>query len=686
VNSSPKAQNRDSGANGNGSALHPGRILPTGTVLENRYEVLRVAGRGGMSTVYAARDLRFGQVERLCAVKEMGDNETDPGTRALSLVNFERESALLATIAHPAVPKIYDYFSFGGMIYLVLEFIDGDDLERALAKRKSPFAEALVIEWAIQICDVLEMLHGFEPSPIIFRDLKPSNVMLRSTGKIALIDFGIARTFQGDQRGTMIGTEGYAPPEQYRGLVDARGDIYALGATLHHLVTNSDPRQQTPFTFHERPVQSLNPLISDQFAAIVSRMVAYHPDQRHQHVSELRAALEGLQQRSSRPLAQAITGPSPGVIDRLTSVDQVPDKYSPRRTDRRRPSRKRAVRKKHDSDNLAERVAWSTPTGDEVRGTAAFDGESIFIGSYDRSLYCLAPNDGTVRWRFETGRGVVGRPSSLNGMVVFGSEDSGVYCLDTQSGRAIWQYRTSMPVRSSVAIHDQRAIVGSDDAYIYSFSLESGEVCWRQRTWGPVRSSPVIINGVVAVGSDDGNLYALDEVKGAINWRRQSGGALQSEPSASGSIVVSSSRNGSVIGFNYQTGERMWIYQANAPVISSPRIAGDHVIIGVSDGALVALNLEDGQPVWLQRYANQITSTALLGATMGYVGTVDGSCVAFELNTGELVWRHELGGSIVSSPCYAGRLLVLGSTDGRVHGINLTESEILDLEGQKESG
>src|SRR5690606_27398399 len=124
------------------------------------------------------------------------------------LVNFERESALLATITHPAVPKIYDYFADGGMIYLVLEFIDGDDLERALARRKSPFDEESIVDWAIQICDVLEMLHDFQPAPIIFRDLKPSNIMLRRNGKIALIDFGIARTFQSAQRGTMIGTEG----------------------------------------------------------------------------------------------------------------------------------------------------------------------------------------------------------------------------------------------------------------------------------------------------------------------------------------------------------------------------------------------------------------------------------------------------------------------------------------------
>jgi eukaryotic-like serine/threonine-protein kinase len=662
------------------------RVLPPGTVLENRYEIQRVAGRGGMSTVYAARDLRFGQVERMCAVKEMGDNEPDPGTRALSLVNFERESALLATIAHPAVPKIYDYFADGGMIYLVLEYIDGDDLERALAKRKAPFPEETLLEWTVQICDVLEMLHAYEPAPIIFRDLKPSNIMTRSSGKIALIDFGIARTFQVAQRGTMIGTEGYAPPEQYRGLADARGDIYALGATLHHLATDSDPRQQTPFTFHERPVQSLNPDVSSEFADIVARMLAYHPDQRYQTAKEVRLAIESLQRRSEDPPqifpATPVTLPRPGI-----DIDQssAPIAVAQKRVDRRRPSRKRVMRKQHAVEQVSERVAWTAATGDEVRGTAAFDGESVFIGSYDRHLYCLAPEDGTVRWRFETGRGVVARPALGNGVVLVGSEDSAVYCLQVRDGRERWQHRTSMPVRSSPVIHDDQVFVGSDDGVIYAFNLESGETTWRHRTWGPIRSTPVVGCGKVIIGGDDGYLYALNADTGDVIWRKQSGGAVQSEPVMVNSTVVTSSRSGSVSGFDCDSGSRVWTFQAGAPVISSPRVSADSVIVGVADGALVALNLNDGQVKWIQRYANQITSTPLLGLTTGYIGTVDGSCLAFALETGDLTWKHEVGGRVVSSPCFAGATLVVGSTDGRVYGLSLADWEIQELEAEKAS-
>ena len=676
MNSSANAHKNNARVTTHGGDKRSQRVLPAGTVLEGRYEVLRVAGRGGMSTVYVARDQRFGQVERLCAVKEMGDNEPDPGTRALSLVNFERESALLATIAHPSVPKIYDYFADGGMIYLVLEFIDGDDLERALAKRKAPFPEQMVVEWAIQICDVLQMLHSYEPAPIIFRDLKPSNIMLRSTGKIALIDFGIARTFQAAQRGTMIGTEGYAPPEQYRGLADARGDIYAFGATLHHLVTNSDPRQQTPFTFHERPIQSLNPQISDEFTEIVTRMVAYHPDQRFQTATELRTALEALHfverpehmpRTIAGPLQPSVVAPVPAVVSRVA------------RPERRRPSRKRAARKRSNLDQVAERIGWSASTGDEVRGTATYDGDNIYIGSYDRSLYCLSPEDGTVRWRFETGRGVVARPASSDGRVIVGSEDSAVYCIDGRSGQAIWQHRTSMPVRSSTEVADGLAFVGSDDGMLYAFDIESGEPRWRQRTWGPVRSTPVAVGSMLFVGSDDGYIYALDTLSGEIAWRKQSGGSVQSEPFVSDALVITTSRSGSVIAHDPGTGQRRWIYHASGAVISSPRVEQGHVIFGVADGSLVALSQDDGQAVWVQRYANQITSTPLLGSTIGYVGTIDGACVAFSIDSGEMAWRHDLGGSIVSSPCLGGRFLVVGSTDRHVYGIALAEWELQEL-------
>src|SRR5215210_4864284 len=263
--------------------LVPGRnnLLKPGTVLQNRYRILDIRGVGGMSTVYKSRDLRFTSVDRLCAVKEMFNSAEDAKLRQLRLANFQREASLLATMTHSAIPRIYDYFEQQGTIYLVLELINGEDLETLLGQNGGPFDQERVVDWAISLCSVIAYLHNQKPEPIIFRDLKPSNIMIRSDDEsLMLVDFGIARSFAPQQKGTMIGTEGYAPPEQYRGIADARGDIYALGATLHHLATASDPRGETPFTFAQRPPRRLNPKLSPEFEYLILKCVAYSPDER----------------------------------------------------------------------------------------------------------------------------------------------------------------------------------------------------------------------------------------------------------------------------------------------------------------------------------------------------------------------------------------------------------------------
>ena len=265
--------------------------LPRNTILQGRYDIEQVIGIGGMSTVYKARDLRFNTVARFCAIKEMPDTAPDPRTGQLRLAVFEREASLLATLSHPGITKIYDFFPSHGRVYLVLEYIDGKDLETQLDLRKAPMQEDEVVKWAVQICEVLEYLHGHHPQPIVFRDMKPSNIIVAADGKVTLIDFGIAKVFQSDKRGTMIGTEGYAPPEQYRGLSEPRGDIYALGATMHHLLTNFDPRTQTPFTFQERPIRNYNSRVSEYIESVVLRAVEYDIDRRWPSALAFRQAL-----------------------------------------------------------------------------------------------------------------------------------------------------------------------------------------------------------------------------------------------------------------------------------------------------------------------------------------------------------------------------------------------------------
>src|SRR5207302_6138618 len=233
--------------------------------------------------------------ERWCAVKEMVNSAQEVQTRRLNQENFQREANILASLNHPAIPKVFDFFSQESRSYLVMEFVEGTDLEEVWTRTRAPLSPNDVLNWALQICDVLEYLHGQSP-PVIFRDVKPSNVMLTGQERVMLIDFGIAKIFRSGTRGTMIGTEGYAPPEQYRGIAEPTGDVYALGATMHHLLTGKDPRLEPPFTFQERPVRLFNADVTDALAAVIERALRYDAAERFESTRELSRALANAHQ------------------------------------------------------------------------------------------------------------------------------------------------------------------------------------------------------------------------------------------------------------------------------------------------------------------------------------------------------------------------------------------------------
>jgi serine/threonine protein kinase len=260
--------------------------LEAGVVLQRRYAIQRLIGGGGMGMVYLAHDQRLSN--RPCAIKEMVDHFIDPQQRIEANDYFAREADTLAQLKHSAIPAISDRFDDQNRHYLVMEYVEGRNLEEEFAVRGGPLPEGLVIDIARQLCDVLGYLHGLVP-PVIYRDMKPSNVMLTEKGRVVLVDFGIARLFKAARKGTMIGTLGFAPPEQYQGIADPRSDIYSLGATLHYIVTGRDPEKFPPFSFP--PVRELRPDISSNLAGSIDRALAYEMDGRPANIQEFRDML-----------------------------------------------------------------------------------------------------------------------------------------------------------------------------------------------------------------------------------------------------------------------------------------------------------------------------------------------------------------------------------------------------------
>jgi serine/threonine protein kinase len=642
----------------------PGRpnVLKPGTVLQNRYRILDVLGVGGMSTVYRARDLRFTSVERLCAIKEMFNSTEDPKLRQLRLSNFQREAALLATLTHSAIPRIYDYFEQQGTIYLVLELVHGHDLETSLSQRAEPFEEQTIIDWTLELCSVLEYLHAQQPEPVIFRDLKPSNIMIRNDGRLMLVDFGIARSFAPQEKGTMIGTEGYAPPEQYRGVADARGDMYALGATLHHLSTGSDPRNETPFTFAQRPPRRLNQRLTPEFEQIVLKAVQYSPADRYQSASELSNALLDLKHRPTW-IATAVEAVEANKRDRArgSHILNIPA-WSPEATGR-------GPMVAAPQDN---RLDWSLKTGDEVRSSASIAGGAVYVGSYDGYLYAVDETDGTVRWRFRAQRGVVSRPVPIAEMVIFGSEDRSVYAVSRQTGRSIWSFRTNMAVRSSALVDDKSCFVGSDDGFLYRIERAKGTAGWRYRTWGPVRSTACAAGDQIVVGSDDGYLYSVHRETGQLVWRHSIGSPVMSSPQVAHGVIVVGASDGVVRGFSEAEGKLLWSHPTAKTVIASPIIVDQTAYIGSADGALYALALDTGTVSWKAPLCRQLTATAAVDGGWLYVGGIDGAVHCVSRDDGAVKWKAALGGPIVARPLVTADHIIVGSLDGTVYALHRT--------------
>lgn len=274
--------------------------------LSQRYTIMEVIGSGGMGTVYKAQDTRFGN--RLVAVKEMSQSSFNPQQNALAVQLFMREAHLLASLNHPNLPRIYDHFSENGRWYLVMDFVEGETLEQRLTKAQGgtlPVSEALSI--GIQLAKVLGYLHT-RPTPIIFRDLKPLNVMITPDEHIYLIDFGIARLFrQGQSHDTVTYfSSGYAAPEQFgQAQTTPQSDIFSLGATLHRLLSGEDPCVSTsPFLFTS--LQSF-PHVPPALATLIAQMVDIQPSQRPTSMAVVRQQLEVIQRSQVQDHSRATT-------------------------------------------------------------------------------------------------------------------------------------------------------------------------------------------------------------------------------------------------------------------------------------------------------------------------------------------------------------------------------------------
>ena len=261
-------------------------MLEIGSLVDGKYRILSKVGQGGMSVVYMARNDRANKMWAIKEIRKDGTQNFDVVKQGLIV-----ETDMLKRLDHPHLPSIIDVIDGEGSFLIVMDFIEGKTLKELL-EEYGPQPQENVIDWAKQLCDVLGYLHSRKP-PIIYRDMKPSNVMLKPDGNVVLFDFGTAREYKitSMEDSTLLGTRGYAAPEQYggHGQTDARTDIYCLGATMYHLLTGHNP-SQPPYTMY--PIREWNPNLSKGLEAIVLKCTQNNPIDRYQSCAELMYALD----------------------------------------------------------------------------------------------------------------------------------------------------------------------------------------------------------------------------------------------------------------------------------------------------------------------------------------------------------------------------------------------------------
>jgi outer membrane protein assembly factor BamB/tRNA A-37 threonylcarbamoyl transferase component Bud32 len=600
--------------------------LTSGVTLAKRYTIQDVVGVGGMGSVYRARDQHFPNVVKLVAVKEMINQAPDPLVRQTIVQNFEREANILATLSHPSIPRIYDYFTVEDRSYLVLEFVHGKDLEQIINEAPGFLPEESALGWAIELCDVLSFLHNHKPDPIIFRDMKPSNVMVNQHDHVILVDFGIARTFQSGQKGTMIGTEGYSPPEQYRGEASTLADIYALGATLHHVLTRRDPRLEPPFSFGERPVRKINPSVSLELEAVISTALQYNPQDRFPSVEAMKEAL-------------IAAGRKTGLLHRIPAAG--PEGAA------------------HAS---GIKPLWTFQLEDEIRGAPLYLNGTLFVGCYDHNLYALNAATGEFVWKYATDGGVVTRPAAFENNVYFGSEDHRLHAVSARTGKVQWTHYTDGPVRSSPRIAESHVFIGSDDRHLHAVNLVTGRATWKFEAEAEVRSTPFVTNEFVYFGCESGDLYALT-FRGDLKWRFKAKRAITSSPVVQDKVLYFHSLDGLLYALDADSGWVIWRFRTEKGSVVTPCIEEGLIFTGSADGNIYAAEVRTAREAWRFKTGHQVSGSPVIYKDALYCGAADGYLYCLDFRSGRLRWKFETKGPITSVPAVYDDIIYVGSTD-----------------------
>ena len=593
-------------------------ILPEGTVLENRYIITGMIKSGLRGGVYKCTD---NKLDTLCAVKELLPPYGTAGAQAQAAELFNKNVKDLARLVHPGLPRITDYFVSKGRYYIVMAFIEGENLKNRLETEGNPgLPEEKIIVWSGQILEVMDYLHNQNP-PVIYCDLKPGKIIINKDENAVLIHMGLEKIIYHGSRETQR-ISGYIPEEQMRNLPEPSSDIYALGATMHHLLTGVEP---LPFRFE--PPRKIVSKISITLERTVMKALKDNSQDRFASAKEMLEALP------FKPEFSLLTGP------------------------KEKPSHERQ----------SKRIIWEFQTGGTVRSSPCVVEDKVYFGSWDNKLYCLNGRDGEKLWDFKTGWHVYSSPVIWDGSVYFGSCDKKFYCLAEKDGHKIWEFDSGGYIYSSPCVIGGYVYFGSSDRKLYCLNAKNGQKIWDFETDGIVYSNPVVVKDRIYFGSGDRKVYCLDIKEGRKIWEFKTFNEVGSSPCLADGLIYFGGLDKRFYCLTSDTGKSVWEFKTGLGIYSSPVISDGLVYFGGLDKNLYCLNAKEGKKIWNFYAESMIYSTPSIAEGLIYFGTWDKNLFCLELKKGRKVWDTSVGLGVYSSPYFYRGLIYFGNEDHKLY-------------------
>lgn len=667
--------------------------VTAGTLLGGRYEIEELISTGGMGFVYRAHDRLSGKP---VAIKEMIDRFTTRKERKEAIERFNREADMLCKLTHPSIPDFIEYFVENKRYYLVMNYIEGQDLASSMKSLSSPFCRtpALlpiqnVVRWSVKICEVLDYLHSQDP-PVIYRDLKPSNLIVAADGSMMLIDFGIARLFTPKIKATMVGTQGYAPPEQYRGESEPRSDIYSLGATMHHLLTGKDPQYEAPF--HFEAIRKLNSKVPVSLEKIVDRALRLIPSDRFQTAREFRMALTHM--IATEEEFSCLDGEIRDIVDEISGLKirksqfLSPEEYQRYQKNRDISTQEEKSQKKklpdwrHTGGNPQRTglsripsfprgtLHWKKNIGEHIYASPVIDNKNyIYVGTIEGNYFCLT-DQGIIEWEYDAGESIIASASlDIYSNSYFFTKEGVLIKLNSR-GEIQWSSFTGEPVRSAPLVY-KGMIYWGDMKGIFHCCNDEGARQWEFDTTSPIYAAATLNPSGKSIYFPNfkGSLTAITS-KGEQEWKRNlNSAAVAACPISTNEIIYAACEDGHLHATGHY-GEKLWQFKTGGAIRSAPAVGKDGTIYVPSfDGFLYALD-EKGREKWRFNAEDEIISSPVISDN-GTVFFASEDGFLFSINSwGKSRWWFDLGERVTASPAITpqGRICIC-TENGYVHSI-----------------